>query len=1355
MKWKRLTASLAAVTLLVPALGPGGYSVSASDFTYEPLTVPNGSFEQASDGYPGWTTVPAMPAEGLHVEIRQDRASEGTNSLYMTDSTASKSLEVMSELIPITPGETYSVTSDIYVEAKSVRMYLRFKKSGSSTDLSGSANTVLANKAGVWDTVKLEGVAPADAEFAQITFYYGASGVGTLANIDNVRLERKIAADPLELVYDSPVMIGDAVSYALSQSAAYGIGPDGNWEQYVTTVGSPVSFHVVDAVTGELKFTQPIAGSSDTIWAIAKGSDGNMYFSSNGVLYRYVVAERKIEALGENPSNKQVFDLKASNDGKLYGGTYSNTNMGRVFEYDIASGEFTDLGVIKEGQQYVRGLGVTDDYVYAGIGTTAHVMRINRETKEITEIVIPGISGTSKTISEVDVYGGKLFAYSGDQLYVLDEATGAYVTTIEFQTKISPPSPHQPNLIYYKLDGELYTYDLTANVTAKVEGIPELPADTAVKSHAWITPDSGPFAGRTVLAGMAAFGESFLYDPIRNEYAEHAADVPASPTTVNALETDGRYLYIGGYQRGMSIYDTQTGQFVYSNKEFHQPEGIGFLGGAVYFGTYSGAVMYRLDMSKPFSYSELGGGNPGMALNIEELQDRPFTMTEGDGKLFIGTFPTYGQLGGALTIAEETAGASGVELRAETFANIVPNQSLFGLAYHDGKVFGGTSVWGGLGVTPTEAEAKLFVFDTATKQVTASFTPEIPGVDGEVKLIGELSVGPDGLIWGILDGFVSESAGYDAAIFAMNPDTLEIVKSKVVTASPYNTSKYRPYYIRWGEDGLMYTTIGRKLIAIDPEDLRSAQVIPGTVNLMAQTADGSLYYAQGSKLHKVPVQLDRAALTVTATRFEAGSSVDASVQVLLKNGEQAALGGATVSYVSSDEAVVSVAGSRLTGVAPGTADISATVTLDGRTLTTETVTVTVAPRSSAPGGVIVVPPPADPAAPVVEGDTIKVPAAGAGKPLDRELIADLLKEHGRVVIDSESGALLPLTPLAEAEASSVIDVQVGGAAWTLPISSFPFDRWSSAIGKPADEIYARVEVELAADAGDSSGSSDASLLSPVYTFSLSLVDKDGKVLLTPDASELYSERRFPLPETDLAGAVLMRIDPMNGALRHVPSRLTDLDSDSESDSEARFWSSGSGSYAFVQAGQPRFGDTGGHWADAAIHRMAGRSIVNGISESSFEPQRDISRAELAALFNRGIGLLPSDTIESGLSDLSGSEWFAGEIGAAVSAGVISGYTDGTFKPDRPVTRAEAAAMIGKALALAGHSADVSDAEAVLAPFADADKAGEWALPWLALAVGEGLMHGRGDGSLQPDAYITRAEAAVLLERMLQLAGYIN
>ena len=118
--------------------------------------------------------------------------------------------------------------------------------------------------------------------------------------------------------------------------------------------------------------------------------------------------------------------------------------------------------IAKEGQNYARGLGVTDDYVYIGVGEYSHLMRYDRKTSEIIEIDIPNISGTKRMLSEIDVYSGHLFVYAGDRVHILKEDNYEYIRTIEFQNKISPPSQAEPDIVYYKVGEELFSYNYFA-----------------------------------------------------------------------------------------------------------------------------------------------------------------------------------------------------------------------------------------------------------------------------------------------------------------------------------------------------------------------------------------------------------------------------------------------------------------------------------------------------------------------------------------------------------------------------------------------------------------------------------------------------------------------------------------------------------------------------------------------------------------------------------------------------------------------------------------------------------------------------------------------------------------------------
>lgn len=108
------------------------------------------------------------------------------------------------------------------------------------------------------------------------------------------------------------------------------------------------------------------------------------------------------------------------------------------------------------------------------------------------------------------------------------------------------------------------------------------------------------------------------------------------------------------------------------------------------------------------------------------------------------------------------------------------------------------------------------------------------------------------------------------------------------------------------------------------------------------------------------------------------------------------------------------------------------------------------------------------------------------------------------------------------------------------------------------------------------------------------------------------------------------------------------------------------------------------------------------------------------------------------------EWAMPEVAAAVEAGIIRGMPDGSFEPDRLVTRAEMAAMLTRALAHAGL--DVTPGEH---RFADQAEIPDRAVDPVLAAVRHGLITGYPDGTFQPGNPTTRAEAAAMLHRLLQ------
>lgn len=168
-----------------------------------------------------------------------------------------------------------------------------------------------------------------------------------------------------------------------------------------------------------------------------------------------------------------------------------------------------------------------------------------------------------------------------------------------------------------------------------------------------------------------------------------------------------------------------------------------------------------------------------------------------------------------------------------------------------------------------------------------------------------------------------------------------------------------------------------------------------------------------------------------------------------------------------------------------------------------------------------------------------------------------------------------------------------------------------------------------------------------------------------------------------------------------------------------------------------FRDTAGHWAEKTLTEWQELGLIDGYSDGSFRPNAPVTRAEFVKLLNRALNF----TAESAISftDVKESDWFYAEAAKAAAAGYAQG-SNGEFRPELAITRAEAAAMIARAVSL---TADEKRADA----FTDAAAIPAWAKGSVGAAAESGYMNGYPDGTFGAGNYITRAEAVVTLDRM--------
>jgi len=196
-------------------------------------------------------------------------------------------------------------------------------------------------------------------------------------------------------------------------------------------------------------------------------------------------------------------------------------------------------------------------------------------------------------------------------------------------------------------------------------------------------------------------------------------------------------------------------------------------------------------------------------------------------------------------------------------------------------------------------------------------------------------------------------------------------------------------------------------------------------------------------------------------------------------------------------------------------------------------------------------------------------------------------------------------------------------------------------------------------------------------------------------------------------------------------------------------------YAVVEFSNS-FADVQGHWGKNYVEALANKLLVEGYEDGSFGPDRNITRAEFATIIVRALGLSSKTAAAANFTDVTANDWFANAVAIAAEAGIVKGYEDGSFQANKSITREELAAMVVRASAFAGTdvSVEASEVAAILAKFSDVDSI-VWANAEVAAAVNAGIVEGYENSTFRGTNTATRAEAAAMVQRFLANADLIN
>jgi hypothetical protein len=367
----------------------------------------------------------------------------------------------------------------------------------------------------------------------------------------------------------------------------------------------------------------------------------------------------------------------------------------------------------------------------------------------------------------------------------------------------------------------------------------------------------------------------------------------------------------------------------------------------------------------------------------------------------------------------------------------------------------------------------------------------------------------------------------------------------------------------------------------------------------------------------------------------------------------------------------------------------------------------------------------------------------------KELIIDVQSDQPVVHVSVPAQALAAAGSTLE---GAILTVKAGNVHYRLPVDLIDVDELAGQWGVPPETIQWTVTIEkiTGEDAEAIAAIVEAEggqVIGDAYMFRLTATSGDQQLEVS-DFGTRYVIRTITLPQTVSDDATVVVVDPETGEMTFVPA-LFEHEAGSTTVIIKR---TGNSIYTVVQRNKT-FADIQGHWAQADIERLASKLLVKGVTDDRFEPERPITRAEFTALLVRMLGLVEKDGFPA-FRDIRADDWHAGAIAAAAAAGLVTGYTDGTFRPDAPITREELAVLAQRSIDFVGVKRAAATSQA-LRNFADAAAISDWAQVAVSIAVSEGIMIGVSDDAFAPQAHTTRAQAVVILKRMAVKLELVN
>ncbi len=255
--------------------------------------------------------------------------------------------------------------------------------------------------------------------------------------------------------------------------------------------------------------------------------------------------------------------------------------------------------------------------------------------------------------------------------------------------------------------------------------------------------------------------------------------------------------------------------------------------------------------------------------------------------------------------------------------------------------------------------------------------------------------------------------------------------------------------------------------------------------------------------------------------------------------------------------------------------------------------------------------------------------------------------------------------------------------------------------------------------------------------------------LNKDSKELYQTVTLTVDKTlDKNKAVAVSYDKETNSYNFVPSTFEQIDGK---------WVAAikltASTEVMIVEREKTFKDIQNHWARKEIDNLASKFIVNGVNEQAFEPDRQVTRAEFISMLVRALNL-QAEGQDAAFKDIKSGAWYRNSVSTGTRLGLIQGYEDNSFRPNKSISREEMAVMIERAMKLAGKDPKDYDYDKTLSTFVDQEQMSNWSKDSISTMVSTGITTGRENGTYAPEGNATRAETIVVLYRLLKYIEFM-